>query len=68
LKLKKDMANKNAVPPKSAQFKPGWKSGKTKAIKVPMALEKEIRAIALILDENPGIFPEILEFAKTLAK
>jgi hypothetical protein len=62
------MANKNAVPPKSAQFKPGWKSGKTKAIKVPMALEKEIRAIALILDENPESFQKILEFAKTLAK
>ena len=62
------MANKNAVPPKEAQFKPGWKSGKTKAIKVPVRLEQEIRAIALILDENPSIFPEILEFAKTLAK
>ena len=62
------MANKNAVLPKSAQFKPGWKSGKTKAIKVPIALEKEIRAIALILDENPSIFSEILEFAKTLVK
>jgi hypothetical protein len=62
------MANKNAVPPKEAQFKPGWKSGKTKAIKVPVRLEQEIRAIALILDENPGVFPEILKFAKTLAK
>lgn len=62
------MANKNAVPPKSAQFKPGWKSGKTKAIKVPVSLEKQIRAIALILDENPSIFSEILEFAKTLVK
>jgi hypothetical protein len=33
-----------------------------------MALEKEIRAIALILDGNPESFQKILEFAKTLAK
>ena len=62
------MANKNAIPPKCHQFKPGWRSGKTKNIKLPIVLEADIKAIAQCLDQNPSIANQVLAFAKALAE
>lgn len=62
------MANKNAIPPKCHQFKPGWRSGKTKNIKLPIVLEADIKAIAQCLDQNPSIASQVLAFAKVLAE
>ena len=55
--------NPNPPPP---QFFPGWKTGKTKAIKFPIALETDIRAIAKCLDANPAIASQVIEFAQSL--
>lgn len=50
------------------QFKSGWQSGKTKAVKIPICLESDIKAIARCLDRDPTIAAQVVEFAQSLVE
>lgn len=63
------MANQKPLPaPLAVQFKPGWLTGKTKLVRIPKALEKEIRSIAKCLDRNPQIAESVLAYAQSLVE
>lgn len=63
------MANKNPKrPDNTALFKSQWQTGKTIQKRIPVAIEKDVIAIAQCLDKNPDIASEVLAFAKALAE
>ncbi len=62
------MSNPNPNLSAETQFKPGWQSGKTKAVKIPIVLEDDIKAIARCLDRDPTIAAQLLEYAQSLVE
>ena len=61
------MANPNPVPaPIETQFKPGWMSGQTKNIKIPIVLESQVKAIAHCIDRDPAIADKVIAYAQSL--
>lgn len=63
------MSNPCPLPaPPECLFKPGWRSGKTKTIKLPIILEADIKAIAKCLDINPAIADKVLQYAQSLVE
>ena len=62
------MSNPNPNLSVETQFKPGWKSGKTKAVKIPIVLEDDIKAIARCLDRDQTIAAQRLDFAQSLVE
>ena len=61
------MANPKPAPaPPEVLFKPGWFTGKTKAVRIPTALEKQVKDIARCLDRKPSIADQVLAYAQSL--
>ena len=48
------------------RFQPGWQSGKTKTVKLPIVIEADVKAIAHCIDRNPAIAAQVLAFAQSL--
>ena len=48
------MANPNGNPQNLKSYKPKWQSGKTRTIRVPIAIADRVLEAAKIIDENPS--------------
>lgn len=58
----------NSHPSPDTRFIGKWKTGKTKTTRVPSAIEPQIKAIAICLDEDPSIADQVLRFAQSLVE
>ena len=63
------MANPKPLPaPAESLYKPKWKTGQTKTIRVPVAISEAVMAIAHCIDADPTIAAQLLEYAQSLVE
>lgn len=61
------MANSKPLPaPAESLYKPKWKTGQTKTVRIPVAISETIMAIAHIIDRNPQLADQILKIAQEI--
>ncbi len=60
------MANPNPVRPcNEVLFQGKWRTGKTVQQRIPVAIKDPVMAIARLIDQNPAIASDIIQFAQS---